>query len=58
MKRFLDSIISPNLSAFVGGRQSVDGVLVANECIDVVLKNKELAVLCKLDMEKAYDRVN
>lgn len=51
-------MISPNQSAFLEGRQSMDGVLVTNECFDAVLKNGEKDVLYKLDLEKAYDRVN
>lgn len=58
MKEVLILVISPNQSAFIGGRQSLDGVLVANECIDSILKNGDSGVLSKLDMEKAYDRVN
>lgn len=51
-------IISLNHSAFIGGRQSVDGVLIVNECINEMVKNGRSGVLYKLDMEKAYDRVN
>lgn len=36
----------------------MDGVLVANECVDVVIKKSNSGILCKLDMEKAYDSVN
>ncbi|KAL6329297.1 hypothetical protein AAG906_015506 [Vitis piasezkii] len=38
--------------------QILDAALVANEVIDSVLKRKESGVLCKLDLEKAYDRIN
>lgn len=48
----LDSVISHNQSAFIGGRQSLDGVLIANESIDSVLKKGETRILCKLDLEK------
>lgn len=58
LKTVLRGVISPNQSAFLGGRQAMYGVLVANECIDAVLKNGNTRVLCKLDLEKAYDRVH
>lgn len=58
LKKALKKVISPNQSAFLEGRQSVDDVLVANECLDAVPKNGEKSVLRKLDLEKAYDRVN
>lgn len=58
LKEALKEVISSNQSAFLEGRQSVDGVLVVNECLDAVPKNGERGVLCKLDLEKAYDGVN
>lgn len=53
LKEALKEVISPNQSTFLEGKQSVDGVLVANECLDAVLKNGEKSVLCKLDLEKS-----
>lgn len=40
------------------GRQILHGVLIANECLHLRHKDKLPGVLCKLDLEKAYDRVD
>ena len=57
LKMVVGKLISKAQNAFVEGRQILDAVLVANEVLDSVLKGKEGAVMCKLDIEKAYDHV-
>jgi hypothetical protein len=53
----MDSVISTNQSAFIKGRNLVDGVVVVNEAVDWAKKSKKDCLIFKVDFEKAYDSV-
>ena len=58
LKKMMGKVVSKHQNAFVEGRQILDAVLIANEAIDAMLKSNRVGVLCKLDIEKAYDHVS
>ena len=54
----MNGLVNLAQNAFVEGRQILDASLIANEVIDSMQKRKERGILCKLDIEKAYDQIN
>ena len=51
-------MVSPSQNAFVEGRQILDAALITNEGMDSMLRRNDGGVVCKLDIEKAYDHLN
>ncbi|GKU91277.1 hypothetical protein SLEP1_g5176 [Rubroshorea leprosula] len=58
IKKVLPKVISGTQSAFLGGRQITDGVLILNEVIEEIKKKKVSSFIFKGNFEKSYDCVN
>jgi len=57
MKDVLHLIIDENQSAFLRNRGMLDNVVVENEVVEEVRRNRRSALCFKVDYEKAYDSV-
>jgi len=58
LRSVIGSIISDSQSAFIRGRQILDGILVANEIGDETHQCRKELILFKVDFEKAYDSID
>ena len=58
LKKVVGQVVSTSQNEFVEGRQILDAALIANEDVDSLIRRKEKGLLCKLDIEKAYDHLN
>lgn len=58
LKTLVRKLISKSQNAFILVRQIMDCLLIANECIDARIQADKSRVVCKIDMEKAYDHIN
>ncbi|KAL9689931.1 hypothetical protein QQ045_010322 [Rhodiola kirilowii] len=58
LSSILPSLISPNQSAFLANRSILDGIMVINELIHAMKREKRTALIIKLDFRKAYDSVS
>lgn len=58
MKRVIHKLVDRQQMAFIKGRQIMDAVVIANECVESKQRSKIPGLLCKLDIQKAYDHLN
>lgn len=58
LKLVMDKLISPVQCAYIEGRQIIDGTLIANELVDSRIRSENPGIICKIDLEKAFDRIN
>lgn len=60
LRPLLDSIISPLQSSFVPNRHTTDNIIIIQEILHHIRKSKarEGGMAMKLDLEKAYDKVD
>jgi len=52
-----DHIIKPTQTAFMRGRNILEGVVILHETIHELHRKKQNGVMLKIDFEKAYDKV-
>jgi hypothetical protein len=58
LRAVIGSVVSDAQSAFVKGKQILDGILGANEAVDEARRLHKEMLLFKVDFEKAYDFVD
>lgn len=60
LKNTLNKLVAPNQCSFIPGRQSSDNIVIAQEVFHSMrfLNRKKGWVAMKIDLEKAYDRIN
>jgi hypothetical protein len=54
----VDDIISENQTAFIKGRNILEGVLILHEVIHELNSKKQSGIILKLDFAKGYDKVH
>ena len=58
LKKVISKLENNHQMAVIQGRQIMDAALIASEWVDSRIKGEIPGIMCKLDIEKAYDHVN
>jgi hypothetical protein len=58
LTKVIDKLISPFQTAFIPGRNILEGIVIAQEVLHELKVTKTPGVILKLDFEKAYDKVS
>lgn len=58
IRKVIALVVDDTQGTFVKGRQITDGILIASKCVDGLKKMKKYSLVCKIDLEQAYDRVD
>lgn len=58
LKGILHKVIDEDKSAFLGCRNMLDSVIVANEVTHEARRKKKATLIFKVDFEKAYDSID
>ena len=53
-----DHVVRPSQTAFMQGRNILDGVAILHETVHELHRKKLNGVILKIDFDKAYDKVN
>ena len=51
-------VVRPSQTAFIPGQYIMEGVVILHETLHAIHRKKLSGVILKLDLEKAYDKVN
>ena len=57
MNGVADHVVKPTQTAFMQGRNILDGVVVLHEMVHELRRKKLNGVIFKIDFKKAYDKV-